>query len=564
MIYRYVNTALELMSLMICLILLFYQLIERRSNNKTNKWFTFMILCNSAMLVGDLCDWTLGGIPGAFPYYAQGIFSIVVYFAASGLLLFSLYGWLISYIRQKIDISPNWLRVGTALSAIQVLIALAAPIIRIAYIDADNYYQRGKLFPLTQVCPYIVYVLSFYLMIRYRRAFKKRERIYLGIFIVIPLFAELIQVMTYKYSTLNVACSLGLIMVFTFIQSERKLDDEYKVRGQIIDENKRLEELQQYQENLSSQLIDVLCSTVEAKDQYTRGHSQRVAQYAREIMYRMGGDEKVLQEVYYIGLLHDVGKISIDDSIINKKGRLTEEEYEQIKLHTVAGYQILKHVDVIPDLAIGARWHHERYDGTGYPNGLAGDNIPLIARVISVADAYDAMTSNRSYHKIMPQSVVREEISRGMGRQFDPAIARIMLEMIDEDIQYDMKQSNQNKVVSILLIDDDAVAHKLVQYSLLSENYSLSSAYGGREGIEMLQESKYDLCLLDMEMPDVNGFEVLKWIRKNNQKIKVIFITAERDIEVIRRSEELGADDYITKPINPKILKESIKSLIRH
>ena len=564
MIYRYVNTALELMSLMICLILLFYQLIERRSNNKTNKWFTFMILCNSAMLVGDLCDWTLGGIPGAFPYYAQGIFSIVVYFAASGLLLFSLYGWLISYIRQKIDISPNWLRVGIALSAIQVLIALAAPIIRIAYIDADNYYQRGKLFPLTQVCPYIVYVLSFYLMIRYRRAFKKRERIYLGIFIVIPLFAELIQVMTYKYSTLNVACSLGLIMVFTFIQSERKLDDEYKVRGQIIDENKRLEELQQYQENLSSQLIDVLCSTVEAKDQYTRGHSQRVAQYAREIMYRMGGDEKVLQEVYYIGLLHDVGKISIDDSIINKKGRLTEEEYEQIKLHTVAGYQILKHVDVIPDLAIGARWHHERYDGTGYPNGLAGDNIPLIARVISVADAYDAMTSNRSYHKIMPQSVVREEISRGMGRQFDPAIARIMLEMIDEDIQYDMKQSNQNKVVSILLIDDDAVAHKLVQYSLLSENYSLSSAYGGREGIEMLQESKYDLCLLDMEMPDVNGFEVLKWIRKNNQKIKVIFITAERDIEVIRRSEELGADDYITKPINPKILKESIKSLIRH
>lgn len=165
MIYRYVNTALELMSLMICLILLFYQLIERRSNNKTNKWFTFMVLCNSAMLVGDLCDWTLGGIPGAFPYYAQGIFSIVVYFAASGLLLFSLYGWLISYIRQKIDISPNWLRVGIALSAIQVLIALAAPIIRIAYIDADNYYQRGKLFPLTQVCPYIVYVLSFYLMI---------------------------------------------------------------------------------------------------------------------------------------------------------------------------------------------------------------------------------------------------------------------------------------------------------------------------------------------------------------------------------------------------------------
>ena len=85
----------------------------------------------------------------------------------------------------------------------------------------------------------------------------------------------------------------------------------------------------------------------------------------------MGGDEKAQQEVYYIGILHDVGKISIRDDIINKKGRLTEEEYEQVKMHTIAGYQILRAVDVIPNLAVGARWHHERYDGTGYPNGLA-------------------------------------------------------------------------------------------------------------------------------------------------------------------------------------------------
>lgn len=564
MTYRYINTALEIMSLMICLILLFYQLIEKRNNNKTNRWFSFMILCNMAMLVGDLCDWILGGVPGAVSYYVQNIFSIIVYFSASGLMLFSLYGWIIAYIKQKIELSPNWIRVGIALSAMEVLLAVTIPVTKIAYVDADNYYRRGKLFPLTQIFPYIVYLLAIYLLIRYRKAFKVRERIYLGIFILIPLFAELVQVITYKYSTLNVAISLGFIMVFTFIQSERDFDDENKARNRIIDENKRLEEMQEYQENLSRQLIDVLCSTVEAKDQYTKGHSLRVAQYAREIMYRMGGDEKTLEEVYYIGVLHDVGKISIDDSIINKKGRLTEEEYEQIKLHTVAGYQILKDVDVIPDLAIGARWHHERYDGTGYPNGLAGENIPLIARIISVADAYDAMTSNRSYHKIMPQSVVREEIVRGMGRQFDPAIARIMLEMIDEDMQYDMKQSNQNRIINILLIDDDAVSHKLVQYSLLSENYALTSAYGGKEGIEMLQESKYDICLLDMEMPDMNGFEVLEWIRKNNQKIKVIFLTAERDINVIRKSEDLGADDYITKPVNPNILKESIKNLIRH
>lgn len=352
----------------------------------------------------------------------------------------------------------------------------------------------------------------------------------------------------------------GVVIYSMIERKSREKKNDLLIRN----ESKKYEEIQQYQENLSSQLIEVLCSTIEAKDIYTKGHSLRVAQYAREIMYRMGGSEKELREVYYIGLLHDIGKIRVDNNIINKKGRLTDEEYEKIKLHTVAGYQILKNVDVIPDLAIGARWHHERYDGTGYPNGLAGENIPLISRIISVADAYDAMTSNRSYHKIMPQSVVRDEIVKGMGTQFDPEIAKIMLEMIDDDMQYEMKQINYDKSANILIIDDDVMSHKLVQYTLIDENYMLASAFGGKEGIEKLKEFEFDVCLLDMEMPDMNGFEVLEWIHNNICNIKVIFLTGEKDINVIQKSEQLGADDYITKPVSPGILKESIRSLLNH
>ena len=262
--------------------------------------------------------------------------------------------------------------------------------------------------------------------------------------------------------------------------------------------------------------------------------------------------------------MNDVGKIRIKDDIINKKGRLTEEEYEQVKMHTIAGYQILRAVDVIPNLAVGARWHHERYDGTGYPNGLAGENIPLVARIISVADAYDAMTSNRSYHKTMPQSVVRDQIAKGMGSQFDPKIARIMLDMIDEDMQYEMRQVDFNRTINILLVDDDPITHKMVQHALIDENYVLTSAYSGKEGIECLKESKYDICLLDMEMSDMNGFEVLDWIRQNVRKLKVIFLTGEKDIGTIKKSEELGARDYITKPINANILKVSISSVLQH
>jgi response regulator RpfG family c-di-GMP phosphodiesterase len=488
-----------------------------------------------------------------------------VYFASSGLLLFSLFAWLISYLKQKTKISPLWMRIGTVLCGIHILMALTIPFHRLlSYIDENNCYQRGDLFLLTQICPYIVYLMAVALLIIKRKEFLKRELCCLVIFVAIPVFAEIIQVVTYTIAALNVSISFGLMLILFFVQSQREREQDKQINSLIKNENVKLNEMQKIQENLSEQLIDVLCGTVEAKDRYTRGHSMRVAQYAREIMYRMGGDEKAQQEVYFIGVLHDVGKISIPDEIINKNTRLTDDEYAQIKLHTIAGYQILQSVNVIPDLAVGARWHHERYDGTGYPNGLSGENIPLIARIISVADAYDAMTSNRSYRTVMPQSAVREEIVKGMGTQFDPKIAQIMLDIIDEDIEYEMKQVNENKTINILMIDDDEISHEIVQQALLGENCQLTSAYNGEEGIKHMMQTKFDLCLLDMEMPGMNGFEVLDWIRANIRKLKVIFLSGEKDIAAIQRSISLGARDYITKPVDMLVLKETINSVFEH
>ncbi len=141
-----------------------------------------------------------------------------------------------------------------------------------------------------------------------------------------------------------------------------------------------------------------------------------------------------------MGLLHDVGKIGVPDEIINKPGKLTDEEFEAIKSHPVTGERILKKVKEMPKLSVGARWHHEKYDGTGYPDGLKGEEILEEARIIAVADAYDAMTSNRSYRGLLPQSKVREEIERGKGTQFDPVFADIMIQMIDEDKDYLMHE----------------------------------------------------------------------------------------------------------------------------
>lgn len=193
-------------------------------------------------------------------------------------------------------------------------------------------------------------------------------------------------------------------------------------------------------EKLSLHIVETLAEAIDAKDTYTHGHSKRVAEYSAKIARRAGYSEDKCAEIYMMGLLHDVGKIGIPDAVINKPGRLTEEEFGLIKTHPPKGAKILGNIEEMPELATGARWHHERYDGSGYPDGIAGQQIPEAARIIAVADAYDAMTSNRSYRGLMPQENIKREIEKGKGKQFDPVFAEIMLTMMGEDRDYQMHE----------------------------------------------------------------------------------------------------------------------------
>ncbi len=203
----------------------------------------------------------------------------------------------------------------------------------------------------------------------------------------------------------------------------------------------QVEEKTRENAELSLQVVQAMASTIDAKDTYTNGHSRRVAEYSREIALRHGFSKKQQADMYMMGLLHDVGKIGVPDEVINKTGRLTEEEYTLMKEHPVTGAKILESIKAMPRLSVGARWHHERYGGGGYPDGISGDEIPEEARIIAVADAYDAMSSYRSYRDKLPQETVRAESEKGKGSQFDPVFADIMLGMIDEDKEYRMSES---------------------------------------------------------------------------------------------------------------------------
>ena len=187
-------------------------------------------------------------------------------------------------------------------------------------------------------------------------------------------------------------------------------------------------------------VVRALAEAIDAKDTYTHGHSSRVAKYAREIAQRYGYSSEAVSNIYMMALVHDVGKIGVPDAVINKPGALTEEEFTQIRQHPVLGAKILEAIREMPSLSVGARCHHERYDGRGYPDGLAGASIPEEARIIAVADAYDAMTSRRSYREALPQAAVRSEIASGVGTQFDPNFAKIMLQIMDEDPDYTFRE----------------------------------------------------------------------------------------------------------------------------
>lgn len=212
------------------------------------------------------------------------------------------------------------------------------------------------------------------------------------------------------------------------------------LQKEVARQTRRAEERRKKVERLSLQIMQTLAGTIDAKDTYTNGHSIRVAEYSREIARRYGKSGKEQEDIYYIGLLHDIGKIGIPDEIITKNARLSDREYLMVKTHPQIGGDILKNISEIPYIDVGARWHHERYDGTGYPDGLKGEEIPEVARIIGIADAYDAMSSKRNYRAEIPQDVIRKEILEGRGTQFDPVFADIMLEMIDDDVNYQMRE----------------------------------------------------------------------------------------------------------------------------
>lgn len=326
-------------------------------------------------------------------------------------------------------------------------------------------------------------------------------------------------------------------------------------------------ELREQQRKLNEaywQTVTALSEAVDAKDRYTSGHSKRVAEYSRVIAKRMGKSVAEQEMIYRAGLLHDVGKIRIPVDIINKPGKLTDEEFDLIKIHPVTGYHILKDISDHVDMAIAAKYHHERYDGKGYPNGLLGENIPEMARILAVADSYDAMTSNRSYRKGLSQDVVRSEIEKGKGTQFDSDIADIMLQIIDEDKEYTLRQIERTDY-KILIVGEDSQCNQRVKDILQNDSIYeviMQNTVNVKDVFEKLEEHSFELIIIDIQMDKGNGWQILRAI-KEKYEIPIIVMSDDNNLRNTKEFKEVGCNDYIIKSFTPLMLNEIIYNMMK-
>lgn len=237
--------------------------------------------------------------------------------------------------------------------------------------------------------------------------------------------SELFLFYSVRFYSIGTVSSLGLIFLAaaTIVQN-------------LIDQMRTAREREEKHRQMIIKTVESIAMAIDAKDEYTGGHSERVGYYAAVLANHMARDWGFtyddVQRIHYIGLMHDIGKIGVADSVLNKQGRLNDSEFNLMKKHTIIGSEILAGIDMdLPGLTDGIRYHHERYDGKGYPDGLAGEAIPLIARILCLADSYDAMTSNRIYRRRLSDQAVRTEFVRCSGSQFDPKITEVFIRLLD-------------------------------------------------------------------------------------------------------------------------------------
>ncbi|MBQ4233082.1 MAG: HD domain-containing protein [Lachnospiraceae bacterium] len=384
------------------------------------------------LLLADRCAYIFRGDESITGFYMVRVSNFLVFF----MLLLIIAGVNV-YIEDLVMHEGEALRVPKRLIFNDILALLGMIMIIVSQFtgfyytfDSTNHYVRGSGFVISYLIPLVIPVIQFGIVIKYFKKLGRGIGISLIIFLVMPVIASVMQFFFYGLSLTNIVVAVDVLILFVFALTDinNKVEHSHQIEiDNLLEEHRATK-------HLFDQTATAFVAALDAKDEYAKGHSGRVANYAREIARMSGKDEEECDEVYYAALLHDVGTIGVPDSIIGKDTALSDEEYALVKKKPELAAEILSSIKEYPFLMQGARYSCERYDGKGYPEGLKGEEIPELARIVAVADAYDNMRMKKRYREPLPLPVVKEEIIRESGAQFDPAFADIVVKMIDSEL----------------------------------------------------------------------------------------------------------------------------------
>ena len=414
---------------MMAVLLLFTRLLPKR-----RRVILIIMELIATMLLGfDRAAYLYKGDMSHTGYIMVRLSNCMVFVLTSAVVLsFDLYLMDLLLSDGRIGKVPFRLKAVAVGAAAGIVMAAAAHFMGLFYyFDEHNIYHRGPLFLVSYIVPVVCPIVQFTVIQSYRKVFSRLIYISLVLYIFVPIAVGIMQIFTYGLSLVNMA----MVLVSVFLYIFNYLDINAAAEKAHAERVNDLQREQRSMKRLFDQTVNAFVKTVEMHDSYSEGHSVRVAELAEKIAGIAGRDEKLREEVYYAALLHDVGMMGIPDSILKNPDKLTESELELRKRKPVISGEILENISEYPYLRQGARYCCERYDGTGYPEGLKGREIPEIARIIAVADAYDTMISGKRSHSPMSVQVVREEFVKMSGSQFDPEFADIMVGIMDKETE---------------------------------------------------------------------------------------------------------------------------------
>jgi len=331
-----------------------------------------------------------------------------------------------------------------------------------------------------------------------------------------------------------------------------------------IERNRQLY-VQLQQSNIET--VMALAEAIELKDTYTKGHCTRVRDFAIELARSVGVPNELLLHLIYGALLHDCGKIGIDETILGKPGKLTTKQIEVMKHHTVLGYELTNSVKHLKTASIFIRQHHERWDGKGYPDGIGQNQIHICSRIITIADTFDAMTSDRPYRDGLEISKAREILIQNKGSQFDPMLVDKFVYLLDKRginglLNRNIGQRNQNKH-TLMFVDDDKRILKSLTRLFQSDGYNILTASSADQALKMLKYEHADVVVSDQNMPGMKGVEFLKIVKTKCPATARIILSGYADLDkAMAAINDAGIYKFIMKPWKDHEFRATIQNAI--